>query len=407
MDFEFTEQERMYRDSLRDFLDREIAPIVDKMDAKGPLTREEAIDVMKKFRKVGVGLDPENARNFVGSPMIFGIFAEEVGRVWASILPLFGMGALPAIFVPLASEDVRSRIMPRLERGEFIGCFAESEPEAGCDTSKLKTTARLKGNEYIVNGAKTWISNATIADTAFVGVTNAETGSQTFLLMEKEVSPWQTNELHKIGWNASPTGEMFFEDCRVPKENEMGALMANALKLGPKLKEVLPVSDGFMALLGTMEPFTAMMTLPRAGMALASVGIAQAALDASLNYAKERKQFGKPIGKFQLIQEMLYEMAVSIETARLLGYKAVDLIVKGHPDARRFSSMAKVYAGEACIKATYKAMQIHGGAGLSTEMPLERYFRDARMMTVPDGTSEIMKLVTGYTLLGKGFSAYA
>lgn len=407
MDFEFTEQERMYRDSLRDFLDREIAPIVDKMDAKGPLTREEAIDVMKKFRKVGVGLDPENARNFVGSPMIFGIFAEEVGRVWASILPLFGMGALPAIFVPLASEDVRSRIMPRLERGEFIGCFAESEPEAGCDTSKLKTTARLKGNEYIVNGAKTWISNATIADTAFVGVTNAETGSQTFLLMEKEVSPWQTNELHKIGWNASPTGEMFFEDCRVPKENEMGALMANALKLGPKLKEILPVSDGFMALLGTMEPFTAMMTLPRAGMALASVGIAQAALDASLNYAKERKQFGKPIGKFQLIQEMLYEMAVSIETARLLGYKAVDLIVKGHPDARKFSSMAKVYAGEACMKATYKAMQIHGGAGLSTEMPLERYFRDARMMTVPDGTSEIMKLVTGYTLLGKGFSAYA
>ena len=407
MDFEFTEQERMYRDSLRDFLNREIAPIVDKMDAKGPLTREEAIDVMKKFRKVGVGLDPENARNFVGSPMIFGIFAEEVGRVWASILPLFGMGALPAIFVPLASEDVRSRIMPRLERGEFIGCFAESEPEAGCDTSNLKTTARLKGNEYIVNGAKTWISNATIADTAFVGVTNAETGLQTFLLMEKEVSPWQTNELHKIGWNASPTGEMFFEDCRVPKENEMGALMANALKLGPRLKEVLPVSDGFIALLGTMEPFTAMMTLPRAGMALASVGIAQAALDASLNYAKERKQFGKPIGKFQLIQEMLYEMAVSIETARLLGYKAVDLIVKGHPDARRFSSMAKVYAGEACMKVTYKAMQIHGGAGLSTEMPLERYFRDARMMTIPDGTSEIMKLVTGYTLLGKGFSAYA
>jgi alkylation response protein AidB-like acyl-CoA dehydrogenase len=406
MDFEFTEQERMYRDGLRDFLNREFAPIVDKMDAKGPLTRDEAIEVMKKFKKIGMGLDPESARGLVGSPMIFGIFAEEVGKVWPSILPLFGMGAIPAMFVPLASEDVKRRLMPKLREGEFIGCFAETESEAGCDTSKLKTTASLRGDYYVVNGAKTWISNATIADTAFVGVTNTETGLQKFLLVEKDISPWKTNELHKIGWRASPTGEMFFEDCRVPKENEMGVLMQNAFNLGPKLTEVMPLSGGFVKLLGTMEPFTAMMTLPRAGMALASVGIAQAALDASLKYAKERKQFGKPIGKFQLIQGMLYEMAVSIETARLLGYKAIDLVVKGDPDVRRFSSMAKVYAGEACVKATYNAMQIHGGMGLSSEMPLERYFRDARMMTIPDGTSEIMKLVTGYTLLGKGFSAY-
>jgi len=187
----------------------------------------------------------------------------------------------------------------------------------------------------------------------------------------------------------------------------LSVLMMNALKLGEKLREVLPVSDGFMKLLSTMEPFTAMMTLPRAGMALASVGIAQAAFEAALNYSKERKQFGKPIGKFQLIQEMLYEMDVSIETARLLGYKAVDAIVKGQTDARKLSAMAKVYGGEAAVKVTYRAMQIHGGMGLSTEMALERYFRDARMMTVPDGTSDMMKLVTGYTLLGKGFSAYA
>jgi alkylation response protein AidB-like acyl-CoA dehydrogenase len=193
----------------------------------------------------------------------------------------------------------------------------------------------------------------------------------------------------------------------VPKENELGALMTNAQKLGDKLREVLPVSDGFLKMLSTMEPFTAMMTMPRAGMALASVGIAQAAFEAALNYSKERKQFGKPIGKFQLIQEMLYEMDVSIETARLLGYKAADAIVKGNPDARKLSAMAKVYAGEAAVKVTYRAMQIHGGMGLSTEMALERYFRDARMMTVPDGTSEMMKLVTGYTLLGKGFSAYS
>ncbi len=406
MDFEFSEQERMYRDSLQEFLKKEYVPIVDKMDAKGPLNREEAIDIMKKFQQLGIGLDQENARGFVGSPILFGIFAEEVGRVWPSILTLFGMGALPAIFVPLASDNVKAGLLPRLDAAEFIGCFAETEPEAGCDTSKLKTTARPVGDHYVVNGNKTWISNATIADTALVGVTNTETGAQTFLLLDREVSPWQANELHKIGWNASPTGEMFFEDCRVPKENELGVLMGNALKLGPRLGEVLPLSEGFIKLLTVMEPFTAMMTLPRAGMALASVGIAQASFEAALNYAKERKQFGKPIGKHQLIQEMLYEMAVSIETARLLGYKAADAIVKGQPEARRLSAMAKVYAGEMSIKVTYRAMQIHGSMGLSTEMPLERYFRDARMMTVPDGTSEMMKLVTGYTLLGKGFAAY-
>jgi len=406
MDFELTEQEKMYRDSLRDFLSKEFAPIVDKMDAKGPLTRHEAIEVMHKFKKLGIGLDPESARTLMGSPMIFGILTEEVGRVWPSILPLFGMGAIPAMFTPLASDDLRKRVMPRLESGDFIGCFAETETEAGCDTSKLRTTARPDGDYYVVNGAKTWISNATIADTAFVGVMNTETGSQTFLLMEKEVSPWETNELHKIGWNASPTGEMFFEDCRVPRENEMSALLANGLKSGASLKELLPVSDGFIKLLSTMEPFTAMMTLPRAGMSLAAVGIAQAALEASLTYARERVQFGRPIGKFQLVQQMIYEMAVSIETSRLLGYKALDAIVKGHPEARKYSCMAKVYAGEACVKATYNAIQIHGGMGLSTDMPLERYYRDARLMTIPDGTSEIMKLVSGYTLLGKGFSAY-
>ena len=162
-----------------------------------------------------------------------------------------------------------------------------------------------------------------------------------------------------------------------------------------------------MKLLTTMTPTSALLTLPRAGMGLMSVGIAQAAFEASVNYAKERVTFGKPIGRHQLIQNMLYEMNLLIETARLLGYKAVDAINRGDPDARRLLSMAKVYGGESAVKVTYHAIQIHGANGLSQELPLERYFRDARMMVVPDGTSEMMKLITGYTILGKGFSAYA
>jgi alkylation response protein AidB-like acyl-CoA dehydrogenase len=195
---------------------------------------------------------------------------------------------------------------------------------------------------------------------------------------------------------------MFFDNCKVPQNNEMSVLVGRAFEQGG-----LPVSEGYMKLLTSVSPVTAMLTMPRAGMCLMSVGIAEAAFEKAVQYAKERVQFGKPIGKFQLIQEMLYQMNVLIETARLLGYRAVYAISKGDPDARRLSAMAKVYGGEAAVKVTYMAMQIFGGNGLSDEMPLERYFRDARMQTVPDGTSEIMKLITGYSILGKGFSAYA
>ncbi len=406
MNFEFTEDQRMFREGIREFLQKEFSPIADERDKKGPFTKEEAIDIMRKFKKTGVAFDPESAKAlYAEDPMLYGILSEEVGRVWMSLLPIIGMTGLPAIFIPLASEDTKERLIPKLERAELIGCFAETEPEAGCDTSDLKTTAKLEEDEYLINGTKTWISNATIADVAYVGAKDLSTGSETFFLIEKETSPFDTNELHKIGWNAAPTGEMFFEDCRVPKDNEMNAMMGKAFS-DPELMELLPMSKGMTRLFGHMSPFTALMTLPRCSMALASIGIAQAAFEASVKHSKERVQFGRPIGKFQLIQEMLYRMNVLIETGRLLGYKAIEAIAKGSVEARRLSSMAKVYGGEAAVEVTYNAVQIHGGSGLSDELPLERYYRDARMMTIPDGTSEMMKLITGYTLLGKGFSAY-
>lgn len=401
MDFQFNDEQKMFQQSVRELLEKEFAPIVDERDPKGPLNREEGINVMKTLKKVGVGLDPESIEDLL-DPVMFGIIAEEFGRVWPSLLPLFGMGAIPAIFAPSASEEARKRLVPRLEAAEFIGCFAETEPDAGCDTSNLSTTAKREGDYYIVNGTKSWISNATIADTAFVGVKDADTGDATFLLVEKEISPFEATESPKMGWKASPTGEMFFDNCKVPVENEMSLLMEKAITSGS-----LNIPDGFMKLLTSMTPITAMLTIPRAGMGLASVGIAQAAFEASVKYARERVQFGKPIGQFQLIQEMLYEMNILIETARLLGYKAASLIIEGDPEARKLSAMAKAYGGQAAFKVTDMAIQIHGGMGISQEMPLERYFRDARLMTIPDGTSEIMKLITGYCILGKGFAAYS
>jgi len=402
MDSDFTEEQRMFRDGLRDFMQREFAPIVDKRDRQGPFTRKEEIEINKKFQTIGIGLDPENIRAFT-DPGLFGIMSEEISKVWASLVPLHGMGSIPAIFAPLASDAVRRRVVPRIKTGDFVGAFAETEPEAGCDTASIKTTARPEGDYYIVNGTKTWISNAVTCDTAFVGVIDTETKAHTFLLVEKEISPWETSPLHKLGWNASDTGQMFFDNCKVPRENEMGAILQHAASKG----EMPPLSEGFAKLFLTLTPTTALLTLPRAGMGLMSVGIAQAAFEASVAYARTRIQFGKPIGKHQLIQNMLYEMNLLIETARLLAYKAIDAINKGDPDARRLSSMAKVYGGESAVKVTYHAIQIHGANGLSQELPIERYFRDARMQVIPDGTSEMMKLITGYTILGKGFSAYA
>ena len=406
MDFELSKEEKMFKNSIREFLEKEFAPIANERDKEGPFTKEEAINIMKKFRKIGVAFDPESAKAlFVEDPIIYGILSEEVGRVWMSLLPLLGMTGLPAMFIPLASDETKQRLIPKLEKSELIGCFAETEPEAGCDTSDLKTTAKPEGDHYVINGTKTWISNASIADVAFVGAKDLGTGTETFFLVDKETSPFDSSELHKIGWKAAPTGEIYFEDCKVPKENEMSLMMGKAFS-DPELMELLPISEGMTKLLTQLSPFTALMTLPRCSMGLASIGIAQAAFEASVKHAKERVQFGKPLGKFQLIQEMLYKMNVLIETGRLLGYKAIDAITKGSGEARRLSSMAKVYGGEAAVKVAYDAMQIHGGLGLSDELPIERYYRDARMMTIPDGTTEMMKLITGYTILGKGFSAY-
>jgi glutaryl-CoA dehydrogenase (non-decarboxylating) len=217
MDFSLNEDERLFQESLREFLKGEMAPLADERDKIGPLTKEESLQILKKFQSVGISLDPEGLRMLIGNPVFFCVFCEEVGRVWPSLSPLLGMGAIPAMFVPFSSDGTRERLMPKLERAEFLGCFAETEPGAGCDTTSLKTTARLVGDVYIVNGTKTWISNAPIADVAFIGVHDTQTGTPTFLLAERDVSPWTTNELHKIGWKASPTGEMYLEDVKVPK----------------------------------------------------------------------------------------------------------------------------------------------------------------------------------------------
>jgi len=403
MDFEFTEDQKMFRESFREFLDKEIAPIVDERDRKGPLTKEETIGFMKKFKKIGVGFDPESLKEMAQDFMLFAIFAEETFRVWPSLAATLFINATAAVVIA-APDAMREKFLPKLEAAELNGCAGITEPGHGSDSSVLDTKAVLDGDEYVINGQKTWISNAPIADICMLVAMDAETGMQSFFLIDKEESPFEVTELHKIGWKAFPTGELFFDDCRIPKENNLMNRIGEMLSGGGAEELMkgfeLPSDFGIMNLFGIMNPVNVLFCFARSGMALGATGICQAALDDSIKYAKEREQFGRPIGKNQLIQNMIYEMSALTDTSRLLSYRAMDLVKRGDPDARRASSLAKCYTSEAVVKVTYHAIQIHGGAGLSEDYPLERYFRDARMFSIPDGTSEIQRLVVGNAVLG-------
>lgn len=396
----------MVRKSLREFLENEVEPIVDEKESEGALSKEEVIKWNQEFQKIGIGFDPKTAKEFLADPYFYMIFMEEVSRVWPSLTAVIGYQAF-TMFAPYTAEDRAEKLKPKLDNAELIGTIAVTEPEAGCDNRNITTTAEKDGDEYVLNGKKTWITNGTIADVGLVMAENKETGEREFFYVDKEYSDFETNELHKLGWNACPTGEMFFDNTRVPEENTLSNIFGKVASEGEEaLESVMMGGSGMMELMDRLSPHSAFFVPMRAGMSLMATGISQACLEEALGYAKEREQFGKPIGKNQLIQEMLYEIATITETSRMLGYKAFDAIRRGDPQARKLSSMAKGYACEKCIDAAYNASQIHGAMGLSEELPLERYYRDARMMTVPDGTPEIQKLVVAYEMLGEGMSAY-
>jgi alkylation response protein AidB-like acyl-CoA dehydrogenase len=248
----------------------------------------------------------------------------------------------------------------------------------GSDVKAIQTRASLDGDDYVINGTKMWISNGTIADYVVVTCSlDRAKGREGIiqLLVERDVSPFASREIHKLGVRSFPTAELNFDDCRVPKENLLRA-----------------PGQGF-------ERAMTGLNCARANAAIAAVGIAQAAIDAAISYAQQRTQFGKHIGKFQLIQEMIADMIADVDASRLLAYRAFFLMDKG---VRCFkeASLAKAFATEAAVRVTSKAIQVHGAYGLAEEYPVERYFRDARCYTIPDGTTEIQKLIVAREALG-------
>jgi alkylation response protein AidB-like acyl-CoA dehydrogenase len=381
MDFEFTDEQKALRDTVRRFLAEKIEPMADEYDRKGPLCKEDALMFLKMLKPFGyVGtLIPQEFGGDGLDHVTWGVLHEELRRTFAGLGGMVGItAATSGGLVESTNTALRDRILPGLLAGEKIICTAITEPNHGSDAALIDTKAVLEGDYYRINGTKMWISNGHVADYIIcVAQTDPSKGANGIcqILVERDKSPFISKEIHKLGVRAFPTAEVVFEDCLVPKENLL-----------------FPVGSGYRRTLVGLNS-------ARANAAIAAVGIAQAALDAAVKYAKERMQFKRLIGSFQLIQAMIAEMATEIDAARLLTYRGFALIDKG-VKCRKEVSMAKAYATEMAVRVTSKAIQIHGAYGLADEYKVERFFRDARCYTIPDGTTQIQNLIIGREILG-------
>lgn len=389
------EDRRRFRKTLRDFMEAEVAPRV-RSRPETSLTYEEAIEYLETLGEIGVGPAGEGGMAAFEDPLTYAVEAEEIARVWPS-LNMLVTGCFPVEFLRWCSDGTRDAYAGDLQDGTVIGCFAVTEPGSGSDTIHPETTARREGDHYVLNGEKTWVSNAPIADMAVVVAHDVEEDERDFFVVDRRTSDFETRGMNKLGWRGSPTGQMFFDDCRIPVEHKSINILQRFYEEDPETAAGL-LEDG---LLSGENPLGAIFSFLRTGMGAMATDISQAALEAALEYSTQRETFGKPIARHQLIQDKLYTIKRNVETSRRMVHHAADLLERGEDAARRTASLAKAHATEKCVESADEAVQVHGANGLSTEYPVERYLRDARTMTVPDGTTEIQKLIVGYELTGE------
>ena len=380
MNFDLSEEQIMLKDSARKLMEREVAPFLASFPKDRPLPPEKIKELLNKLIPLGYlgSIIPAEYGGAGLDYLTYGVLMEELDPNIYGLVMITGGTARSVYF--LGSETQKKAFIPPILSAEKIGCSAITEPNVGSNPAFIQTRAVLDGDHYILNGTKTWITNGAFADVAFVlATTDPAKGRKGLcrIIVEKEVSPFQAKPISTLeeDWQIPSVGELILEDCRVPKENVLGVP-------GEGLKDTLV---GFQA--------------ARCFVAIGSIGLAQRAIDAAVRYAKERVQFGKVIGKFQLIQAMIADMIAETDAARLLAYRALSLVQKGKRCARE-TSIAKFYATEAAVKVTSMAIQIHGAYGLSKEYPVEALFRGARMMTIPDGTTQIQKLIVAREILG-------
>ncbi|MBI3599994.1 MAG: acyl-CoA dehydrogenase family protein [Nitrospinae bacterium] len=379
MDFELTDEQKMVKEMVRKFADEEIVPVARENDIK----EHFPIEIIKKMAPLGLLGAPIPEKygggglDFISDAIIF----EEIGRADSSIRTTLSVqvSITELTILRWGTEEQKEKYLPWLCNGDILGCFALTEPCAGSDAANQSTTAIPTDKGWVINGTKTWISNGGIADIAIVFAQTDKTkkhkGIAAFIV-ERGTKGFTTREIKgKLGLRASNTAELIFEDCEVSKD----ALLGQA-------------GDGFKVAMSALDN-------GRYGVASGCVGIIQGCIDTCAKYAKERHQFGKPIGSFQLIQEKIARMVVDCDASRLLVYRAGDLKNKGVKNTLE-TSIAKYFASEAAVRAATEAIQIFGAYGYSNEYPVERYLRDAKVATIYEGTSEIQKLIIGYHTLG-------
>jgi len=376
-EIKFQPEAESIRRMAKEFAEKEIAPIADRIDREN----KYPMDLFEKMAKQGLfGMCTPPEYGGTGLDLLSSaIAAEEIAKVSMSASGIIGIQAAvtAAPIARFGSEDQKKAYLHDMATGKRIGAFCLTEPVAGSDAAAIETKAVREGDEYVVNGTKTFITQGEVADLAVVfAKTPGKDGEEvTTFLVDKRKSPFRVgSKIEVMGLRGTGTAELIFENCRVPKENVLG-------------KE----GDGFLI---------AMMTLneSRIGVAAGGVGLAQAAFDTAVNYAKQRKAFGRPIGKFQAIQWMLADMLRQIHSARLLTYHAAYLRDQ-QQDFVKEASMAKVFASEVAVEATRRAIQILGGYGPTKDYPLERYYRDAKILEIVEGTSEIQRLILAREIL--------
>ncbi|MCW2696546.1 MAG: acyl-CoA dehydrogenase [Modestobacter sp.] len=380
MDFTFTEEQQDFRDALRRFVDREIVPVASEWERSGRYPTE----IVEHLRAMGLfGITtPEQYGGLALDMVSFTLVYEEISRGWMGIAGILGSHNLSCWMIARhGTDEQKQRLLPKLAAGEFRTGVGLTEPGAGTDLQGIRSTARRDGDEYVVNGTKTWITNARHADVLPVLVKTDPTTSPAHkgmsLLLIDTTSPGfeVSRDLGKLGYKGTESCEISLQDVRVPVQDLLGGAEGRGLQ---------------QALSG--------LEIGRLNIAGRSVGITQAAYDAALRYAKERTAFGRPIADFQAIQLKLADIATQLQAARLMTYWAASQADAGRRVDME-AGMAKYFASETAITASLEAMRIHGGYGYSTEFVIERLYRDAPLMAIGEGTNDIMRTVIAKALL--------
>jgi alkylation response protein AidB-like acyl-CoA dehydrogenase len=379
MDFRLTSNQRLIQDSVRRMVERDIAPVLGAHDSDRPLPKE----VMRSLLQVCATQGLTSARvpasaGGAGLPLLtYGLMFEQLPPVVA--FAIVGQEATAARIALESTPEQRERLLPDIISARKIACTGSTEPDAGSDPLGIRTRARIEGETILVDGRKMWITNASICEVILITATTGQaadgTNPMVRIVVDRAESPYETTKTPCLGFCQGHLGEVLFEGCRVPRRNLLG-------------------EAGDAARVLTL---TWLANRPLFG--LMAVNMAQRALDTALKYAGDRTQFGRAIGSYQLVQELLADIAAAVTSSRLLCYYALDAIDSGER-ANGVSAMAKRHAIAACQRAISMAMEVHGSMGISRELGLEQLWRDCRMLPIPDGTNQILTLIEGRELTG-------